>query len=568
MILASNKKDLLIELGSKRYSVRSLMASFVKIIDKNFNEVPLVLNPIQEDLYYRICDCFSKSKPIRFIILKARQLGMTTFIAGLIFILTMFQKNQKAVIVADKSENAVEIFQKYQLFYRSLPVELQGKLRSDNARRLQSEFYGSSIRVLTQGDDIGRGSTISYVHLSEASGYDNLTLTINAINNAVPLKNRNTMIFIESTAKGFNEFKDFWDGAIAHDNYYIPIFYPRYDNPDYVDDPITENLLPFESDLIKKFNLTPEQIGWYHSQYLGVGKNLDLLHQENPSEPIEAFITSGSNVFNLEKISERKKIVSKLKGRIGTFSVDTNGSNFNDYRVSGKFIENSNGEIRILKEPESGHPYVIGIDYARGNGIDYTCMQVIDNSTLEQVAIYHKKNEDCDRSSAIAILLGNMYNNALLVPETNSSEFMIKFFIKANYKNVYIREGSDANFYGQFYERYGVKTSVLNKKTMIDYLVEVCRESDYNLINDFLTLSEMESFVYEESKNGDNVKMGASGKSHDDTVMALALAYYGRGQKTSLVKESVKAPIGYDKGFDPLNLYHNNEIYNEVSWDD
>ena len=568
-----NGTDLIIDFGSKALSVRNLIENYMTIISDRGEEIKLKFNAPQEKLFFEIVKCVQDERPVRFVILKARQLGFTTFIAGLFFVLTMFQSNKRAIIIANKGDNASMIFSIYQNFYKNLPPELKGQLKSDNAKKIESAVYGSSIRIIAQGDNAGRGGRFDFAHISEAAFFDDLKNTVLSITQSVHFTNKETMIFMESTANGFNDFKDYYDGGLIKDSMWRSLFFAWYSGGDFKAKYDGFELLPHEQALADKFHLNMEQIAWYRNKYLEVNRDLEMLKQENPSEPLDAFITTGNSVFNLERIAKRKEeILKNTPISKGYFTYSTKGSTFEDTIISNeKFVKNKEGEITIYKLPVPTHPYIIGIDPARAKGVDYTVMQVVDNSTLEQVAVYRKSKEDIDICSITAICLGRMYNNALLIPETNSTESMVKLFQKSNYPNIYVRQTSDASFNGALYEMFGVKTSVVNKKTMVDLGVEICRENNYCNINDYRTICEMENFVYETNETTGASRIKGIGKTHDDCVMSLLIAYYGRNQMSASIGLEVEQPKK-QLAYDPLDLnkgYVEDDMVEEAfNWND
>ena len=99
---------------------------------------------------------------------------------------------------------------------------------------------------------------------------------------------------------------------------------------------------------------------------------------------------------------------------------------------------------------------------------------------------------------------------------------------------------------------------------MVDIAVGICREKTYTNIYDFETLTQMESFVYEESSNSERVKAKGSGKSHDDCVMALLIAYYGREQQRADVEDNLHKMLVRKIGFDPLDLDKDSEDENKI----
>lgn len=565
MLKIETNGEICFPIEGKYYFLRVIIENCIKIVDENKEVVPLKLNEAQNELLKEITECVANEERIRFVILKARQMGFSTFIAAIIFCLTVFQKNRTAIIIAHQKEAAMQIFKMYQRFYEELPKPMKPKLRTSSSRELMT-IYGSSIRVLVQGDSV-RGMTINYAHLSEAAFYDKLDDTLTALLRAVQPNNLENMVFIESTANGFNAFKDYYDQGVSRKQVWRSVFYAWYQKPNNRLSYDGFTLTPREEALRKEFNLDYEQIARYRYSLVEAKNDIKKMQQENPSKPSDAFISTGNSVFDNEQIAYRKEITSKFKPSYLDYSFEVKTIDLDNWELINvkpfnTFSGSSNGCLTIYKEPVEGRPYVMGIDPARGKGIDNTIFQVIDNISGEQVAVYSAFNEDNDISAAKSVLFAKYYNDALIVPETNTTDAFVKFYMRVHYTNVYRREVSDDSITKNLYELYGVKTGY-NKKTMVDNGVMICREKAYSNINDFSTLCEMESFVYEVSSNSERLKAKGSGKAHDDRVMALLIAYYGRGQQEA-VEKLVQTPKQKRMGFDPFNTNIGTVLNNRI----
>lgn len=565
MLKIATNGEICFPIEGKYYSLRFIIENCIKIVDENKEVVPLKLNEAQNELLKEITECVANEERIRLVILKARQMGFSTFIAAIIFCLTVFQKNRTAIIIAHQKEAAMQIFKMYQRFYEELPKPMKPKLRTSSSRELMT-IDGSSIRVLVQGDSV-RGTTINYAHLSEAAFYDKLDDTLTALLRAVQPNNLENMVFIESTANGFNAFKDYYDQGVSRKQVWRSVFYAWYQKPNNRLSYDGFTLTPREEALRKEFNLDYEQIARYRYSLVEAKNDIKKMQQENPSKPSDAFISTGNSVFDNEQIAYRKEITSKFKPSYLDYSFEVKTIDLDNWELINvkpfnTFSGSSNGCLTIYKEPVEGRPYVMGIDPARGKGIDNTIFQVIDNISGEQVAVYSAFNEDNDISAAKSVLFAKYYNDALIVPETNTTDAFVKFYMRVHYTSVYRREVSDDSITKNLYELYGVKTGY-NKKTMVDNGVMICREKAYSNINDFSTLCEMESFVYEVSSNSERLKAKGSGKAHDDRVMALLIAYYGRGQQEA-VEKLVQTPKQKRMGFDPFNTNIGTVLNNRI----
>jgi phage terminase large subunit len=231
----------------------------------------------------------------------------------------------------------------------------------------------------------------------------------------------------------------------------------------------------------------------------------------------------GKTIFNAQKVSER---ISYLRNhdpvvQRGYFVYQKDSADkIIDSTI--RWIDADDGYIKVFRNPDTRTPYVVGGDTA-GDGSDNFIGQVIDNVTGQQVAVY-KNQFDEDLYAEQMYCLGRHYNNALLSIETNFSSHPVKVLTRLGYTNQYIREREDT-FTGSITKAYGFRTDKLTRPSAIAELVKIVRES-VHLINDMDTLNEMLTFVRNE-KGRPQAKEGA----HDDLIMALAIAYYSRGQQ-------------------------------------
>lgn len=226
----------------------------------------------------------------------------------------------------------------------------------------------------------------------------------------------------------------------------------------------------------------------------------------------------GKTIFNAQKVSERLHILCPPLKR-GSFSYDYDGLNI----LNIHFVEDENESIAVYKEPVQGVPYVIGGDTA-GEGTDNFAAQVIDNITGEQAAVLHRPFDE-DVYAREIYCLGKYYNDALIGIESNFSSYPIKELERLGYDKQFIRCSEDT-FTHKVQSSYGFKTTSATRPVIIGNLVQVVRDG-IHLINDKDTLEEMLTFVRSE-KGRAQAQQG----SHDDLIMALAIAYYIREQQS------------------------------------
>ena len=517
---------------------KDYIESCLKIKTKSGTVVPFRLNDAQRKLYAVAKRQQDAGKPVRLIILKARQLGFSTLTEGLIFHACATRKNVNALIVAHREDATANLFRMSKLFYDELPAPVKPMLRASNAQelvfenpsKLRSEREArpglrSRIRCATAGGrGIGRSDTLQCVHLSEYAfwpdGADGKASTLAGILQAVPSL-PGTMVVIESTANGFEDFKERWDAAVAGENDFEPVFFAWFENPDY-SMPVVPGTewTPEERELRDAYRLTDEQLQWRRWCIANnCGGSLDMFRQEYPASPGEAFLHSGTGVFDNEQIVLR---LERLPGPAGR-------GEFTD----GEWTESETGAITLYKLPEEGVPYVLGGDTA-GEGSDYFTAIVIDNVSGRIAAKLRQKYSEPEYVRQI-YALGRFYNDALVAIETNFSTYPVMKLQEMEYPNQYSREREDT-YTRQMRKSYGFRTDRQSRPRAIANLVEVF-SSHPEWFTDRELLEEMLTFCY----NEDHRPEALAGK-HDDLVMGAAITYAVRHQQRMTVLTEPEKP--------------------------
>ena len=510
----------------------------LKIKTKSGTVVPFRLNDAQRKLYAVAKKQQDAGKPVRLIILKARQLGFSTLTEGLIFHACATRRNTNALIVAHREDATANLFRMSKLFYDELPAPVKPMMRASNAQelvfenpsKLRSEREArpglrSRIRCATAGGrGIGRSDTLQCVHLSEYAfwpdGADGKASTLAGILQAVPSL-PGTMVVIESTANGFEDFKERWDAAVAGENDFEPVFFAWFENPEY-SMPVVPGTewTPEERDLKAAYQLTDEQLQWRRWCIANnCGGSLDMFRQEYPASPGEAFLHSGTGVFDNEQIVLRLERLPSPAGR-GEFT-------------DGEWTESETGAITLYELPEEGVPYVLGGDTA-GEGSDYFTAIVIDNVSGRIAAKLRQKYSEPEYVRQI-YALGRFYNDALVAIETNFSTYPVMKLQEMEYPNQYSREREDT-YTRQMRKSYGFRTDRQSRPRAIANLVEVF-SSHPEWFTDRELLEEMLTFCY----NEDHRPEALAGK-HDDLVMGAAITYAVRHQQRMTVLTEPEKP--------------------------
>lgn len=521
---------------------REYCENFIMIRDKKQRLVHLKFKPAQEALYEAIKKELQAGRPPRMIVLKGRQQGISTITEALMFQDSATRPMVNTLIVAHRDDSTAALFNMNKLFFDYLPGKLQPMKKNSNAKELVFENptrdadakrkkpgLRSRIRCITAGGKgAGRSLTQNNVHLSEFAFWPGNKLeTLLGIMQSVP-DDINTLVVIESTANGYDEFKDLWDGAEKGENGWVPVFLPWYMEPDYRKpvDPGTE-WTEEERKLQEQFGLDEEQLSWRRwCIRTNCGGDVNLFRQEYPCTPDEAFLLSGDAFFDNDVIMARRRAAPRPI-REGFF-------HYPEPQIEGgapmdwTFTDRVNGYVRIYEEPKKGHPYVLAGDTA-GEGSDAFTAYVIDNSTGKQVAELQQPLSEIFYARQV-YCLGYYYNEALIGIEINYSTYPQKKLEEWHYPKFYQRERFDT-FTGEMVKAFGWATTPQTRPVILAELHTIMEEAP-ELVVSYQTLGEMLTFVYDKNR-----KPQAASGQHDDLVMAAAICYSIRGQQRYTIAE-------------------------------
>lgn len=510
--------------------------TLIKVKNKDGEVVPFELNKSQKQLWKTIKKMDSEGRPVRIIILKARQLGMSTMVQAYLLWKAITKPGHGGLVVAHQEDAAAELFGKVEMAYRLLPEDIHGAMEGirDSQRKGKKLAFGgelnTSLYVDTAGNkSLGRSQTFQHVHLSELAFYDSPDEIMFGLAQSVPNKPGTTVI-IESTANGMgNYFHNRWTNATEGKSAYEPIFLPWYLDDENADDYPEDFKLDKEERKLKKlYKLTKRQL-WWRRRCIedDCDGDVDKFRQENPISPEEAFIITGNTYFT-PAILEKYQANTKEPIREGSFDIIDGKPVFNDWK---------GGPWRVWKKPEKGRSYIVSGDPAGGTARDYSAAHVIDATSLEQVASYRYKL-DPDEFARELKWMGLAYNKALVACEKNGEgrATVLKLYKDLKYPRIFYHTTQE-NWNGGVANTYGWVTSTRTRPTMLAQLGELVRSSALR-IYDSRTVDEMKTFVRVE---GAPVARAASG-AWDDMVMALAIAC------NSEVRAQAGSAVEYDAG--------------------
>lgn len=202
------------------------------------------------------------------ILLKARQEGFSSFIGGVYTGDFILDQNSYSVVIADVSDNAIGLLDKVKFYLQSYEHRTGMKipLKYNSKYEMVNQVLNSKYQIGTaENAEFGRSKTIKNLHMSEAAFYKNFRKLLASALQAVRPDGR---VVIETTANGFNEFKEFWDESELGMTSFNPLFFSAS--------------------------------SFYAQEFLDQ-KRMELgrlFTQEYPETPIDAFIASGMMYFD------------------------------------------------------------------------------------------------------------------------------------------------------------------------------------------------------------------------------------------------------------------------------
>jgi hypothetical protein len=500
------------------------------IRDKRGVSVVLELWPAQRKLNEVIEAIQAKRRPVRVVVLKARQVSFSVGVASEFFRRVPFTSGQHCFVVSEKYDSAKNLFDYYQQFqkgYRNARGFPLPALIKDNEERL--EWANSSyIQVKTaEAVQVGRSFLLRYLHLSEFAFWRDPATVMTALMQCVP-NDPDTMVIVESTANGVGgEFYDLWKQATdpRGGTDWVAVFFGWWEHPEYRTAFRDEReRMEFERDesreekeLQQRYSLTLEQMNWRRWCIANNCKgDTSRFAQEYPGCPDEAFLTSGRPRFDVRSIERMPTFREPIMGGLEEVMVGT--------RRSVQFFTREHGEMALLKRPQAGRAYVIGADIAQGSELvagdpNFSVAQVLDQDVGEQQAVVRERITP----SAFAQYLydlGRFYNWAYINIEVNIEIGVLEELLRLGYPMhlIYRRQPTPDQLQRGQQGQLGWRTDTVTRPQLISALDTAIREGSI-IVHDPVTIQELRTFVIKASG-----KAEAQQGTHDDTVIALALA--------------------------------------------
>lgn len=562
-----------------RYDFPFWAAFYVYIKCKGGGEdVLFKLNRPQRRLVERLERMREARKPIRLILLKARQWGGSTCIQIYFAWLQLVHNvGLNSLIVGHVKDASTEVKDMFDRMLKAYPVGMlykQGEIYDDNEPKLVGVGGAQNIQRIPQRNckikigtaekpDSARGGDYNLVHCTEVGlwktteGKTPQQIVRSACSGI--LLRPNTAIVYESTANGTgNFFQIEYDAAKAGQSQFDFLFISWFEIEQYAA-PV-DDIVEFATWLWKNKDnkntdsnreesgqylwwlweqgATLEAIWWYIQERAKYTDHGDMA-SEYPSDDVEAFVHSGARVFDKYKVEALKKTCKPPKF-IG--DVYAKGDEGEDALVRLRFSEDGQGQLWIWSLPDTSPDEIITDRYVtvvdiggRSHKADYSVILVIDrlnqmDGGKPTVVAQWYGHIDMDKLAWKSAQIAAFYDNSLLVIESNTLEthdkerqvdgdqsLYILNQIKDVYPNLYERAQSDEEIRDQVPKKYGYHTNIATKPKLVSTLTKVIRDGLY-VERDKRCLDEY--LTYEKKKNGG---WGAITGKHDDLLMTRAI---------------------------------------------
>lgn len=521
-------------------------ASVVRIKPKHgYRPCSFVLNRPQRRILAVLEGDRLAGRPIRIIVLKSRQWGCSTLIQNYMAWIQLFHRtNWHSLVCCHKKDCAFNI----RNLYTSLIADYPRDLWTDDTPPAFRPFEGSpNVRVISgrecriavassDNQDAIRGYDIAMAHLSEVAFWRAAPLhspddVIRSVCGSVALLPL-SLIAMESTANGVGSyFHQEWERCKNGLGDKHALFIPWYQADDCsleldeAPEVFAASLSDYELRLWQ-LGCTLQQILWYRRKALEC-RIPEKMHSEYPTDDTEAFSTTDSSVFSPYDIESLQEGCRK-PDRVCEV-------------VNGRFFDRPGGPLSIWRRPEPDAAYIAAVDVGgRSDKSDWSVIAVMrrpaegDPDDKPEIVAQWRGHCDHDRLADIALTVARLYNEALLVIESNSLEsgpygadgagaFILQK-LADTYSNIYRRPPSDV--YGGN-ERIGFQTNRRTKTMLIAGLVEAVRDGSFT---EHSSEACFELAVYQQRPNG---SYGAAPGYHDDILMTRALALFALSTSVS-----------------------------------
>lgn len=540
----------------------------LKVADRDTNQLVLLDKHMtwpQKVLLQSVADDINSDKPVRYIILKARQIGMSTMIEGLMFMFSVLIPRMNGKVVSHESDSNEHLLRITKTYFENF-WGANWILTPDSyaANKLGWKENGSRVSVATaKNKEAARSQTVRFIHGSEVAFWPDPGSLTMSLFNTLP-RQPLTFFFLESTANGVGDyFHTTWKAAKEGEVEYKPLFFAWWQHPNYRASRIGQSHLlssPFiprgdEEKFVTKYLKTRglddyqvhDRMLWRRSILATeCAGDVEKLHQEYPLTDDEAFVSTGRNVFKIDML---RAVYAPMVPEVGKLITRPNG------RI--EFLPDPDGPLKVYRRPAQDRrwgQYLIGGDPAFGGVAgDYSCAQIFNRQSWEQCAVFRARLDAASLGEEM-VKLGKWYNDAMLAPEANKGGGAAVAVLKTRgYPNIYIHQ-SPGNIKGMLATNYGWVTNPQTKSEAIGNLQKALYDAAQPAalqrglgirIHDKATFTELKGYVI---LDGNKYGNSAGEVDHDDLVMATAICL------TCIMYEN-------------MNLMHTGDAYAEPQYE-
>lgn len=423
------------------------------------------------------------------IILKARQMGISTLTAAYALWMMLFHKNKSVLVIATKQDVAKNLVSKVRYAHDNLPTWMQEETAEDNKLSLRFE-NGSEVKAISSSPEAGRSESISLLILDEAAFIEHIDKIWGASQQTLATGGQCIAL---STPNGMgNWFHKTWLGAKEGTNKFNTIFL--------------------------HWSLHPERDQkWRDEQDEILGPKMAA--QECDCD----FISSGNTVVP-------GTVLKWYKDTLVEDPVEKRGFDSNYW---------------IWEYPNYTKDYVITVDVARGDGKDYSAFHVMEVETMNQCASY-KGQIDTKQFGRFLCNVGREWNDALVVVENaNIGWAVLQEMIDQNYPNIFY-SSKDMQVVDTHYSyvnkkhpdydnptKPGFTTSAKTRPMLISKLDEYVRKKEVK-IRDSRLIDELFTFIWT------GTRAEAMKGYNDDLVMSYCIALWVRDTALRLRQEGIE----------------------------
>ena len=505
-----------------------------------------------------------------YVILKGRQLGITTISLALDLYWTFTHPGLQATLTTDTEENRDMFRTTLAMYMDGLPREykIPQVTHNRNALSLRNRsrlFY--QVAGLRAKGSLGRGKAITFLHGTETSSWGDEE-GLASLLASLAETNPNRLYMFESTARGFNMFHDMYVTAKKAKTQRA-IFCGWWRNEFYSADPdtsvyktywdgrLTGEEKEWHRDIKKLYGveINSRQMAWWRWKMHEGIKDDALMYQEFPPTEDYAFVMTGTSFFSNARCSEAARVAKNKKFDAYRYSF---GSNFQDTEV----LKSSDklATLKVWEEPIDTAYYVIGADPAYGSSdwADRFCIQVFRcyADGLDQVAEFATSELNTYQFAWVIAHLAGAYKNSTLNLEVNGPGQAVINELRnlkrqavalggATGKGLLHVLGSMSNYIwrkndtlGGISNSIGWLTTQGSKERMMNYMKDYFERQMMNIYS-MDTLEEMKGIVRE----GGSIHAPGRGKDDRAIATALAAAAYAEQLQPRLLMERLTRAV-------------------------